>query len=202
FAECIPRADNKLFKPIVGIRKIHQISITNTHGELLTRQLSCYSCGNCTEPDTDSRNCENKWLGSTAVVCMVKDGSRNPVAVDEENEVEMRDLITPGCVVAVYTDDEDKDYYMIQVKAGPEILTKPVKDYWGAEFTQGQDIIRGLYYDNNTDNLFQYKLLRNKPAAIPTLSVRYILSTKTKDRFCISEDEHLDILAALEQLEI
>ncbi|KAJ8311321.1 hypothetical protein KUTeg_010676 [Tegillarca granosa] len=67
-------------------------------------------CGNCTEPDADSRNCENKWLGSTAVVCMVRDGSRNPVSVEEENEVEMRDLITPGCVVAVYTDDEDRKY--------------------------------------------------------------------------------------------
>ncbi|KAJ8316620.1 hypothetical protein KUTeg_005814 [Tegillarca granosa] len=87
------------------------------------------------------------------------------------------------CVVAVYTDDEDKDYYMIQVKAGPEILTKPIKDYWGAEFTQGQDIIRGLYYDNNTDNLFQYKLLRNKPAVIPTLSVRYIYQPRQKTGF-------------------
>ena len=61
YVDEIPRMQPRLYKPLPGIRSIHQL-ISNGSGDNFVRYLCCYDCEECLEGDETS--CTNtEWLG-------------------------------------------------------------------------------------------------------------------------------------------
>ncbi len=84
---------------------------------------------------------------------------------DAHNSVRKDDL------VAVYTDDPGEDYYLLKATHDQACLDNNEGDYWGSEFREGCEVVRGFYYKQKPNQLLQYKLITKKTL----LSVNSIL---------------------------
>ena len=112
YVDKIDRSINTIFKPIHGIRNVHQVqSIKGSPGNITIRPLSCYSC----DPCFCGRyiDCENTDISTTALTvrkctdCAEEDLPPAPIGT-------VTDLVSRGIVIAVYT-DETEGYYVLQV---------------------------------------------------------------------------------------
>ncbi|CAC5416032.1 unnamed protein product [Mytilus coruscus] len=78
---------------------------------------------------------------------------------NEENEqVSLQELVSVGQLVALYTNDDEEDYYMLKIEKSMETLRIDTTDSWGSLLPAGIPVFRGLYY-NKTNSPFQYRLL-------------------------------------------
>ncbi|CAG2231019.1 unnamed protein product [Mytilus edulis] len=116
---------------------------------------------------------------------------------------DISDLVSINSVVAVKTDDDNFDYYLMKISKGSHVLNSAESDSWGATYPPGFEVFRGHYYDKISDNdPLKYKLLKTKTALVPTKSLLYILAdVDASYRITISEDTHLDILSVLDNLD-
>jgi len=112
YVENINRSTNQIFKPIQGIRSVHQVQSTKASPGIITiRNLSCYTfkqCGNY-----NYQHCENADL-STKIVTVKRGGN----SIDEPTTTSsssLTELITEGSILALYT-DETEDYYVFRVR--------------------------------------------------------------------------------------
>ena len=108
----IDRSINKIFKPVHGIRTVHQVqSSKGKPGKLTIRPLSCYSCDQCL--CGKYRNCKNTDISSNAITIRKGTGcameNQDPTTTGS-----VTDMVARGTVFAVYT-DETEDYYVLQV---------------------------------------------------------------------------------------
>lgn len=95
---------------------------------------------------------------------MDKEGSSSDIL---EN-VELPQLIQKGAIVALYTDNVSADYYMLSCTREQLKLHKNTTDYWGNTFPADSSVIKGFYFDKVNDDRFQYKLIKNKLAMVPS----------------------------------
>ena len=58
----------------------------------------------------------------------------------------LSDLITSDTIIAVVTEDDESDFYLMKTVAEPEILSKNVTDDWGISFPRGASVVKGFYY--------------------------------------------------------
>lgn len=192
------RSELRNFKPIKNNRKIHQIISENSDGLLKIRDLSCYSCDTCL--DGNVTLCTNRsYCGQVTQVKMVQTQTKTNETSDTcENSPDFRSLVGKGVVVAVYTDDNDSEYYLLQVVASPFILSSFSTDQWGNSFDAGTDVLRGYYYDKVDDQ--RYKLLSGRIAIVPTLSIRYIVSAVGcyKKSITILDETHINIMESID----
>ncbi|CAC5423669.1 unnamed protein product [Mytilus coruscus] len=157
YVESIDR-DTISFKPVPGIRSLHQVFSSLDDANLTLRYLSCYSCENCLVGTY--KDCIHNSIGSKATIPIVVENNRTRYSGPAESteNYEMEDLIPLGTILAVYTDEADSNYDLFKADACPETLKKDITDDWGVTYIKGSKVVRGLYFDQ-TKKLLSYKLL-------------------------------------------
>ncbi|CAG2200525.1 unnamed protein product [Mytilus edulis] len=138
-------------------------------------ELSCF-CVNCCHHMYDQCSNSIKTGGYTEWEMMRE--YRADAQENEENEqVSLQELVSVGQLVALYTDDDEEEYYMLKVEKSMETLCIDTTDSWGSLLLVGTPVFRGLY-NNKTNSPFQYRLV-NRKAVVPAASVVYICSEVT-----------------------
>lgn len=83
------------------------------------------------------------------------------------------------------------------------VLQKDDMDRWGAAYRRGTQVIRGHYFEKSPETPLKYKLIKRKPAIVPSQSVLYIICESSdildNDILQISEEVHLTILQAVSE---
>ncbi|CAC5405674.1 unnamed protein product [Mytilus coruscus] len=200
--DTINRNSVKAYKPIPGIRSLHQV-LNSEQKKLTVRYLSCYSCEECVNGNYNM--CTNNAIGRKEVVPIRPDDKGTIDDDENDNEYTMSDLIVEGTVLALYTDEENAEFYLLRASSCPEKLRTSEVDDWGVSFRKNTKIIRGQYFksDLNRSEL-SYKLIRRNQAIVPEASVIYISpQLRVNSRFALTlpETVHLDILSVLDEME-
>ena len=198
YIENVPRDETVRYKPVPRNRCIHQIMSTNKPSELFIRDLSCYSCDQCSEGDFE--NCSSTVVGVTRKQTMEKENNDIILTneVPENDDVPLEELIQPTSIVALFTDDTDYDYYLMKITSTPVTLKRNTKDGWGITHQKGSKIVKGFYFENIQNQPLKFRLVKNIHACAPVLSVKHILiSSSDNDNLELSESDHLDILDAM-----
>jgi hypothetical protein len=68
--------------------------------------------------------------------------------------------------VAVLADDDEYDYYLMNVSKVPFQLEHVENDDWGNTFPVGANVVRGYYYNRRKQNPFKYELVRRRVAIV------------------------------------
>ncbi|CAC5425714.1 unnamed protein product [Mytilus coruscus] len=127
----INRDSVKAYKPIPGIRSLHQV--LNSEPEKLTvRYMSCYSCEECVNGNYNM--CTNNAIVCKEVVPIRPDDKGTIDDDENDNEYTMSDLIVEGTVLALYTDEENAEFYLLRASSCPEKLRTSEVDDWGVSF--------------------------------------------------------------------
>ncbi|CAC5371794.1 unnamed protein product [Mytilus coruscus] len=202
FVDTINRDSVKAYKPIPGIRSLHQV--LNSEPEKLTvRYMSCYSCEECVNGNYNI--CTNNAIGRKEVVPIRPDDKGTIDDDENDNEYTMSDLIVEGTVLALYTEKENAEFYLLRASSCPEKLRTSEVDDWGVSFRKNTKIIRGQYFKSDLNrSKLSYKLIRRKKAIVPEASVIYISpQLRVNSRFALTfpETVHLDILSVLDEME-
>lgn len=204
YVEEIPREKARLYKPLTGIRSVHQL-VAVISGENYIRPLSCYNCEDCIEGNSEQCDLSNS-LGNATLIYFTKEGSDNDTS-DPENETSesqiLSNLITKDCIFAVLCDDNVNEYYVMKASSKSVVLQKDDMDRWGAAYRRGTQVIRGHYFEKSPETPLKYKLIKRKPAIVPSQSVLYIICESSdildNDILQISEEVHLKILQAVSE---
>jgi len=205
YVDTINRDSDENYKPVPGIRRLHQVcalASTEESNKLNVRYLSCYSCDSCVIGNYAS--CTNNAIGDKESVSLKRVRNSDVDVESEDEEYSMTDLIHDGTLLALYTDDENAEYYLFHASSCPEIISEREIDDWGASFEKNSNIIRGLYFESfKTKSGLSYKLLKDKRAIVPSASVIYISPQLklTRGVLKLSENVHLDILSILNEME-
>ena len=165
--------------------------------EIKVNKLSCYSCENCISVEFD--NC----LKANEVRLIRENGDSTDEIDDEpEEEYELKNLISRGCIFVVLADDQHDDYFLVKSWGKSQTLAESRTDKWGAYFDAGCEVIRGLYFEKKCvkSSCIEYKLLKGKTVLVPAVSVRYICSDLNISDGILQmpENVHLEILENLE----
>ncbi|CAC5375357.1 unnamed protein product [Mytilus coruscus] len=124
---------------------------------------------------------------------------------ENDNEYTMSDLIVEGTVLALYTDEENAEFYSLRASSCPEKLRTSEVDDWGVSLKKNTKIIRGQYFKSDLNGSeLSYKLIRRKKAIVPEASVIYISpQLRVNSRFALTlpETVHLDLLSVLDGME-
>lgn len=132
YVEEIPREKARLYKPLTGIRSVHQL-VAVISGENYIRPLSCYNCEDCIEGNSEQCDLSNS-LGNATLIYFTKEGSDNDTS-DPENETSesqiLSNLITKDCIFAVLCDDNVNEYYVMKASSKSVVLQKDDMDRWG-----------------------------------------------------------------------
>ncbi|CAG2215128.1 unnamed protein product [Mytilus edulis] len=160
-------------------------------------ELSCF-CVNCCHHMYDQ--CSNSIKTGGYTEWEMKREYRADAQENEENEqVSLQELVSVGQLVALYTDDDEEEYYMLKVEKSMETLRIDTTDSWGSLLPAGTPVFRGLYY-NKTNSPFQYRLV-NRKAVVPAASVVYICSEVTANNVIrITEETHLNVLECINEI--
>ncbi|CAC5397887.1 unnamed protein product [Mytilus coruscus] len=164
---------------VPSIRSLHQVraSRDSAKGLINISELSCF-CVNCCHHMYDQ--CSNSIKTGGYTEWEMKREYRADAQENEENEeVSLQELVSVGRLVALYTDDDEEEYYMLKVEKSMETLRIDTTDSWGSLLPAGTPVFRGLFY-NKTNSPFQYRLV-NRKAVVPAASV-----DKTSVKKCIS----------------
>ena len=200
----VERDRDRYFVPVKDNRKIHQvISSYDEPGKIKTRNLSCYTCQQCITGNYDF--CENDHqIGSKRPITLSKQsGAVAALNNDEleEEQMEIKDLVNSGNIIALRAEDEKYPYYLLKATSSSQVITSCKKDKWGQEFSAGSEVVTGFYYDQiDKTNPFRLRLLKRIPAVVPSRSVVYICSelNTNEDILDISEYLHRRILKSIE----
>jgi hypothetical protein len=88
-------------------------------------------------------------VGSCTAIELVGDSTNssneNTFLEYEQNE-SIADLITEGTIFAVLCDDDGHDFYLLKATSESIILQENESDEWGASFSRGSSVIRGVYF--------------------------------------------------------
>ncbi|VDI00313.1 Hypothetical predicted protein [Mytilus galloprovincialis] len=161
YAETIHRDNRLSFKPVPSIRSLHQVraSRDSAKGLINISELSCF-CVNCCHHMYDQ--CSNSIKTGGYTEWEMKREYRADAQENEENEqVSLQELVSVGQLVALYTDDDEEEYYMLKVEKSMETLRIDTTDSWGSLLPAGTPVFCGLYY-NKTNSPFQYRLVNRK----------------------------------------
>ncbi|CAG2249948.1 unnamed protein product [Mytilus edulis] len=200
YVDSIDRHNSKIFKPIQQNRQIHHV-FTSTCNEIIVSDLSCYTCDQCILGNyLNCLNVENTGVKKTIKPREITQTS-NEEEVAQDTDIlseDISDLVSINSVVAVKTDDDNFDYYLMKISKGSHVLNSAESDSWGAIYPLDSRFSGVIIGDKISDNdPLKYKLLKTKTALVPTKSLLYILASY---RITISEDTHLDILSVLDNL--
>jgi hypothetical protein len=141
--------------------------------------------------------CENEdFTGESRRVTMIPETVRIPDQPVVEAEP-LKNLVSEGQVVALFTDDELCEYYLMKVTHPLSSSTKVTKDQWGAVIPQNTEVFTGLYYDKVGEN--RYSLIRSPYAIVPAASILYICAQidSSKDTIKVPEYLHTSILECM-----
>ncbi|XP_069104899.1 uncharacterized protein [Argopecten irradians] len=203
YIEQVTRETQMRYKPIPRNRQIHQIIATGNPSLLFVRNISCYTCDQCITGNYGA--CTNR-IGKTRTAEISREGGDDQASVDDNLQDnshvnDLHDLCQPTSILAVFTDDPSEDFYLFKAKSKPEKLKRKLKDSWGATFEKGCEVIRGFYFET-VNNVFTYRLLKDRLAVVPACSVRHVLvnASESNNTLTISEDDHVEILASLDSL--
>ena len=94
---------------------------------------------------------------------------------DEPERVPIIDLVSANQVMAVYTDDDEHDYYLLKTAKGASTLETETTDSWGCSLPAGTVILTGLYYDRCKKSPLSFKVVRGKKAIVPVASPKLTL---------------------------
>ncbi|CAC5401985.1 unnamed protein product [Mytilus coruscus] len=141
--------------------------------KLTVRYMSCYSCEECVNGNYNI--CTNNAIGRKEVVPIRPDDKGTIDDDENDNEYTMSDLIVEGTVLALYTEKENAEFYLLRASSCPEKLRTSEVDDWGVSFRKNTKIIRGQYFKSDLNrSKLSYKLIRRKKAIVPEASVIYI----------------------------
>ncbi|CAC5425214.1 unnamed protein product [Mytilus coruscus] len=104
----------------------------NNRKKLTVRYLSCYSCEECVNGNYNM--CTNNAIGRKEVVPIRPDDKGTIDDDENDNEYTMSDLIVEGTVLALYTDEENAEFYLLRASSCPEKLRTSEVDDWGVSF--------------------------------------------------------------------
>ncbi|CAC5416246.1 unnamed protein product [Mytilus coruscus] len=142
YAETIHRDNRLSFKPVPSIRSLHQVraSRDSAKGLINISELSCF-CVNCCHHMHDQ--CSNSIKTGSYTEWEMKREYRADAQENEENEqVSLQELVSVGQLVALYTDDDEEEYYMLKVEKSMETLRIDTMDSWGSLLPAGTPVFR------------------------------------------------------------
>ena len=87
---------------------------------------------------------------------------------DDDGDSPILEQIRRRSIVAVFTDDENDDYFLFRADRQPETLEKNEQDDWGNLCRKGTCVVRGLYY-RKINNTLSFSLVRKKGPYISKL---------------------------------
>ncbi|CAC5398702.1 unnamed protein product [Mytilus coruscus] len=103
-------------------------------------ELSCF-CVNCCHHMYDQ--CSNSIKTGGYTEWEMKREYRADAQENEENEqVSLQELVLVGQLVALYTDDDEEEYYMLKVEKSMETLRIDTTDSWGSLLPAGTPVFR------------------------------------------------------------
>ncbi|VDI29093.1 Hypothetical predicted protein [Mytilus galloprovincialis] len=109
---------------------------------------------------------EGKYRGKKTIKPREITQTSNEEEVAQDTDIlseDISDLVSINSVVAVKTDDDNFDYYLMKISKGSHVLNSAESDSWGATYPPGFEVFRGHYYDKISDNdPLKYKLLKDK----------------------------------------
>lgn len=149
YVDTINRDSDENYKPVPGIRRLHQVcalASTEESNKLNVRYLSCYSCDSCVIGNYAS--CTNNAIGDKESVSLKRVRNSDVDVESEDEEYSMTDLIHDGTLLALYTDDENAEYYLFHASSCPEIISEREIDDWGASFEKKTQILSADYTSN------------------------------------------------------
>ncbi|XP_063425376.1 uncharacterized protein LOC134708659 [Mytilus trossulus] len=154
YVDSIDRHNSKIFKPIQQNRQIHHV-FTSTCNEIIVSDLSCYTCDQCILGNyLNCLNVENTGVKKTIKPREITQTS-NEEEIAQDTDIlseDISDLVSINSVVAVKTDDDNFDYYLMKISKGSHVLNSAESDSWGATYPPGFEVFRGHYYDKISDN--------------------------------------------------
>ncbi|CAG2255149.1 unnamed protein product [Mytilus edulis] len=197
FIDNIDRNRDRYFKSIPQNRNIHQI-ISEREGLLSVRNLSCYSCDSCLL--NMAHSCQHTEL--VGLVKNIQTEKERGCAIVEDispdDDFEVVDMIRKGSLVALYTDDEGEDFYLMKAGSCQEKLKSSETDDWQGQYPEGTTVIRGLYY-RKTGPL-SYSLIKRKNVIVSVKSVLYVTNDILTDSVTdLSLAIHEEIIGLAEQ---
>jgi len=78
--------------------------------------------------------------------------------------------------LAIGTPDENFPYYIMKSTTCVVLLRKSHVDKWGSEFSPGDQVIHGYYYEQVGNDFLHQRHVKNIKATAPAKSVIYICS--------------------------
>lgn len=197
YTKTINRSVPMLYKPIRGVRSIHQAVVEN----VLLRTLSCYSCHECLSGNI--MGCKNTaFVGDVSSVFVERENEGIDENDDdvEEPDVPLCELITKHTIFAVLCDDDDKcDYFLLRAQTESFELENLETDSWGVSYDRGTNVIKGNFFSQGPNPL-NFKLIKRKFALVPSYSCLVICvdATLTNRMLTLTEDTHQSILKCVE----
>ena len=126
-------------------------------------------------------------------------------AVVNEQLESLKDLACKASTVVIASGDADKEYYLLKVASdGTEVLQNVTTDVWENTFPPGVEVVRGSFYLAEDYAQRAYTFDEEKEAIVYAATICFICSDfaikhiNGKDCSCISEEQHLDLLDALQ----
>ncbi|VDI21005.1 Hypothetical predicted protein [Mytilus galloprovincialis] len=167
-------------------------------GLLSVRNLSCYSCDSCLL--NMAHSCQHTEL--VGLVKNIQTEKERGCAIVEDispdDDFEVVDMIRKGSLVALYTDDEGEDFYLMKAGSCQEKLKSSETDDWQGQYPEGTTVIRGLYY-RKTGPL-SYSLIKRKNVIVSVKSVLYVTNDILTDSVIdLSLAIHEEIIGLAEQ---
>lgn len=197
--------EDRTFKELKGIRKIHSVKTTSQQCKVKTRLRSCMCIGCLTDMDCENEEYVYKWRE----VEMSREGD---VAVTRQNQDSVNvsktvnaltDLVEEGSTVAIAAaDDAIYDYYLFKVtSSGAIILGEDEVDDYSAAYQKGSFVFKGNFFlrDNIIDMTYK---LDNKQAIVYANTVRTIcgelkkLNRRRNVLFQLLPNQHEEIMSS------
>ena len=154
--------------------------IPTENGHLKIKQITC-TCSICLDGNyADCHGLANHHV-SHKMLHEHKPKLNCKNNVDDDSGVE--EIVYPGTVLALYTDDRRDSFYMVQCVNAATILDGPKSDAWGNSFERGSHVIEGLYYNKTSRD--GYRLIPYRHVLFPVLSVMYVIATTPSKNGCV-----------------
>ena len=146
-------------------------------------------------------------VGSCTAIELVGDSANSSNAntfLEREQNESIADLITEGTIFSVLCDDDGHDFYLLKAISESIISQENESDEWGASFSRGSSVIRGMYFAKKNFEVLKYKLLKQPLAIVPTASVLLICQDHVEktNSLTLTEEEHETIIECVNLSEL
>ena len=127
---------------------------------------------------------------------MIEEGAEATEEESLQREHCVKSLVSPGQVIALYTDDSTANFYLMKVTRPLSITTSSVTDTWGTSLPKGTEIFEGLYYD--LEHGFSYKLIPNRRAVVPAAALVYVCAEiEASSSIILPKSLYVDIMSTV-----